>query len=27
VLARLKKYKDKLHAKDRKQVRQVRSKA
>jgi putative sigma-54 modulation protein len=27
VLARLKKYKDKLHSKDRKQVRQVRSKA
>ncbi len=27
VLARLKKYKDKLHAKDRKQVRQVQSKA
>ncbi|HCA81050.1 MAG TPA: ribosome-associated translation inhibitor RaiA [Bacteroidetes bacterium] len=26
VLARLKKYKDKLHAKDRKQVREVRSK-
>ena len=26
ALARLKKYKDKLHAKDRKQVRQVRSK-
>ncbi len=27
VLARLKKYKDKLHAKGRKQIRQVRSKA
>lgn len=27
VLAQLKKYKDKLHAKDRKQVRQVREKA